>query len=174
MKYIMAIMLFCIAIAATAQENLKLDSDAPIEITADGLSVNQQNRTAVFNGNVLAKQGKVNLRADSMTVYYHAKSGGDVTASADKNAVSKIDVVGNVFLSTPTETAQGGKGIYDVDQAKITLEENVVLTRGKNVVKGGKLIYDLKKAQSNLVAAPTSAGTKKRVTGYFVPEKAKN
>ena len=47
--------------------------------------------------------------------------------------------MGNVFMSSPEETAQGEFGVYDVDGALLTLEGSVVLTRDENVVRGERL-----------------------------------
>ncbi len=45
-------------------------SDAPIEITADRLDVDQVNKRAVFGGNVNAVQGDVHLAGEILTVFY--------------------------------------------------------------------------------------------------------
>lgn len=168
MKFLfIPILLF--ALQANAQELLpKGDSDKPIEIQADRLEVLQKDKVALFQGKVEAKQGNVRLKADEMRVYYKEKKEGE------QNAVSKIDVVGNVFLATPKETIQGAKGIYDVDNSRITLTDNVIITRDKNVLKGSALTYDLKTGRSEMKggAAVGDRTGNGRVRGVFVPEKS--
>jgi lipopolysaccharide export system protein LptA len=140
----------------------------PVDVTSDSLEVVQDNQTATFSGNVIAKQGDLNIRADKITVYYNKK---DEKANVDKNSVSKVDAVGNVFMSTPTETAQGQNGMFDVEKNIITLTGNVVLTSGKNVVKGEKLVYNVTTGQSRIVSETGNNGAKKgRVRGVFVPK----
>lgn len=148
----------------------KTDTSKPIEIQADTLEVLQKDKQAVFRGKVEARQGNVRLKADEMHVYYKEKADG--SAAAGGNSVSKIDVVGNVFLATPQETVQGGKGVYDVDNSVITLNGDVVITRSKNVLKGRDLVYNLKSGQSKIQGsgAVGTDGKKERVRGYFVPE----
>jgi lipopolysaccharide export system protein LptA len=168
MKWFLAIALL-FAMQANAQElPPKADSDKPIEIQADSLEVLQKDKVALFQGKVEAKQGNVSLKADSMRVYYKEKKAGE------QNSVSKIDVIGNVFLATPKETIQGAKGIYDVENALITLTDNVIITRDKNVLKGSDLTYNLKTGRSEMkgsaaVGDKTGSG---RVRGVFVPEKS--
>lgn len=160
--------------AAKPTQNEKQPAQ-PIAITADSLIVEQQSSLARFKGNVEAKQGDVNLRSQEMIVHYRMSGGAAAPAekSADgKDAVSKIEVIGKVFLSTPQETAQGNQGVYDVDKRLVTLTGNVVLTRGQNVITGDDLVYNMATGVSEIkyVEKPGQK-TKKRVQGLFVPGK---
>lgn len=150
---------------------LKADSKQPIDITADSLEVLQEKQVAIFTGNVLAVQGKMRLSADTMKVHY--KNGGE--SKSGEQGISKIEVIGKVYLSTPEESARGAKGTYDVDKERLTLTDSVVLTRGENIVKGAALEYDLASGRSRIIGgAATSesveAGKGGRVKGRFVPE----
>ena len=49
------------AVAAQMMPRLSQDTKQPIEITADNLEVQQQQRLAVFKGNVDARQGEIRL-----------------------------------------------------------------------------------------------------------------
>lgn len=161
------------AVSGAAQD-MKMDSRQPIEITADSLEVMQQEQMAEFSGNVVAVQGNIRIASDRMKVFY--RSGDE--AKGDAQAVSRIEVHGNVFISSPTETARGKQGIYDVDANHLTLMGDVVLTRGENVVKGETLKYDLTSGKSQIVGSGDTAGgsagnaeggKKGRVRGLFVP-----
>ena len=170
-KKILALAILLIPLSAAAQEGLKLDNTQPIEITSDALEVLQQNQQAVFKGNVLAVQGKMKLSASEMKVYYRKPE-----EKGNAQGVSKIEVVGNVFLATPEESAKSQTGIYDVDSNKIYLKGNVVLTRGENVVKGDNLEYDLTTGRSQIVGSSVTTGAngeggkKGRVRGLFLPK----
>ena len=146
----------------------KYNKNLPIEITADSLEVLQNEKIAVFNGNVDAKQGEINLRANSLKVHYSSSSAND------KQAVSKIYADGNVFFSTKFETAKSDMGIYDVDKSIITLTGTVTLTQGQNILKGNELVIDLKTGKNTMKGGPTSSKTitkDGRVKGLFVPNK---
>jgi lipopolysaccharide assembly outer membrane protein LptD (OstA) len=82
-------------------------------------------------------------------------------------AIAKIEAEGNVFVSSPKETAKGERGVYDVDRSRIDLVGGVVLTQGENVVRGDQLEMNLATGESKV----TSAQGGGRVRGLFVPEK---
>jgi lipopolysaccharide export system protein LptA len=134
----------------------------PIEITADSLEVKQDQKTAVFRGSVAAAQGTLRLTADEITVHY-----GQVKGSAPAR-ISRIDAAGNVFVSSPEETAQGDRGVYDVDAESITLTGSVVLTRDENVIRGSRLVLNLATGKSRIEGTPAD-GAQGRVRGRFVP-----
>lgn len=148
----------------------KLDTDQPIEITADSLEVKQDQNIAIFRGNVDAAQGEIRLRANELTVHY--RSGDDNGAGV--NAISRIDATGSVFVASTRETAQGDFGVYDVENSLITLTQNVVLTREENVIRGNRLVLNLATGQSRIdggVGATQSGG---RVRSLFVPKRSTN
>lgn len=160
--------------AAFAQVDAsRFNAKQPIEITSDSLEVAQQENMATFVGNVVAIQGEVRLKADKMTVYY-AKPAEKKTEK-NQQAIKKIDVTGNVFLSTSQETASGASGTYDVVAQEIRLNNNVVLTRGPNVLKGNALTYNFTSGRSVIsggdVAESGASKGKERVRALFVPEK---
>jgi lipopolysaccharide export system protein LptA len=176
------------AYPASAQDSPLADQDKskPIEITADTLTVQQAKQLATFTGNVEAVQGDMTLKADILRVYYIQaeadKATGDAAKAAaparnappagDQGSIKRIEAEGNVFLSSPTDTAQGDTGVYDPIARKVTLDGNVILTRDDNVVKGASLDMDLDTGVSIVKAGPTAPGQKvQRVRALFVPQK---
>lgn len=141
----------------------RTDTSAPIEITADTLEVKQNQQLAIFRGKVDAVQGDMRLRAEVLVVHYR-----DNKANPEQPGISKIEADGNVFVSSPQETAQGARGVYDVDRARIDLTGGVVLTQGENVVRGENLEMNLATGESKVVSSKTGTG---RVRGLFVPDK---
>jgi len=156
-----------------AAEAIGAKNNGPIEINADTLEVLQQQNKAIFSGNVVAVQGDMRLKSDKMTVHYtraEGKEGGPKTEGG--SGIERIEVQGNVFLSTPEETASGTSGLYNVTQREVDLIDNVVVTRGKNVLKGDRLTYNLatgKSVVSSKGAATDTTGKKQRVRALFVP-----
>jgi lipopolysaccharide export system protein LptA len=150
-------------------QGLQHDSSLPIEITADSLEVVQDQQVATFLGNVDAVQGDLVLTSDQLRVHYR----GDTAApGVSAGSIRRIEAIGNVFMSSPEETAQGEFGVYDVDGALLTLEGSVVLTRDENVVRGERLEIDLATGRSQMFAAvPSTAGGTpgQRVKAVFVP-----
>jgi len=159
------------ALAQSALSNGSFDTDQPIEIMADSLEVQQDQQIATFAGNVQVLQGEIRLKAERLVVYYSDNK--TTTASTDSGEVPKIrkiDVQGNVFLSSPRETAKGDKGTYDVLNKQINLHGNVVLTQGQNVLRGDKMVLDLVSGKSRIIGSGTG-NSSGRVRGIFVPQK---
>ena len=166
---IAVILYFCQGETSPAQAlEIGKDSSQPIEITADSLEVVQPDRQATFQGNVLVVQGNLRLKASQMQVHYREKA----ERSEGMASVSKIEATGSVIMTTLQETAQGDKGIYNVDQKKIRLLGNVILTRGQNALKGDRLEYSLASGKS-LIASEKKTIPGGRVKAIFVPEKKK-
>lgn len=166
----LALMLAALLAGAPAwSQTLQHDSSLPIEITADSLEVVQDDEVAIFTGNVDAVQGDLVLSSDQLRVYYRASQDA---AGNTSGTIRRIEADGNVFMSSPQETAEGEAGVYDVDSALMTLEGSVVLTRGENVVRGQRLEIDLATGRSQMFAAvPSTAGgtTNQRVKAVFMP-----
>lgn len=161
--WILALTLSPVLAQGAADLKFKHDSTLPIEITADTLDVAQADQTAIFSGNVVAIQGELRLGSDNLRVYYR---GGEARTAA-QGAISRLDAIGAVAVSSPGETATGEWAVYDVDSRQITLGGKVVLTRGENVLRGDQLVIDLESGQSRIVG--TQGGG--RVKGLFVPAK---
>ena len=158
------------AAPAAWSQGLQHDSNLPIEITADSLEVMQNQQVATFLGNVDAVQGDLVLTSDQLRVHY--RGGGESEPGVTAGSIRRIEAMGNVFMSSPEETAQGEFGVYDVDGALLTLEGSVVLTRAENVVRGARLEIDLATGRSQMFAAvPSTAGGEpgQRVKAVFVP-----
>jgi lipopolysaccharide export system protein LptA len=169
-RYSLLALMLCVSFVAQAQKPtpaFAYDNSLPVEITADSLEVSQKKNIAIFKGDVEAHQGQLNIAAQKMTVYYLPK---EEKSSEDQNAVSRIVAEGEVFLTTPNESAKGDKSVFDVANNKVVLTKNVVVTRGKTVVKGDILVYDLSTGKSSLNANTTNGGKKSRVKGVFVPQ----
>ena len=161
-----------------AQQNTPLgrgyDVDQPIEISSDSLEVRQKENLAIFQGNVAAIQGDIRLRADRVTVHYRRQGAND-SAGSISGTIAKLDAVGNVFVSSPTETARGKSAVYDVDNRTVSLRGSVVLTRGENVLRGERLVINLAtgvtKLDGGAAGQAGQAGPTGRVQGIFHPER---
>jgi len=134
-----------------------------IDISADSMEVRQSERVANFVGNVVAVQGDMTLKADSVKVFYSLQNQDSETTRIDR-----IDAAGSVHIESPRESASGNWGIYDVGRELLTLGGAVTLKRGETVVKGNRLELDLKTGKSRMVSA-SSADESGRVHGVFAP-----
>ena len=155
-----------------AQSLQQHDTSLPIEITADSLEVVQDRKIATFAGNVDAVQGDLVLSADQLRVHY-SDDADAAPGPPGMGSIRRIEAEGNVFLSSPRETAQGDTGVYDVASNRLSLEGAVVLTQEENVIRGQRLEIDLVSGRSQIFAAvpSTEGGTApQRVRALFTPE----
>lgn len=141
-----------------------LNTNAPLQISADSLEVQQDNRIATFKGKVEASQDDMRLKADLVRVYYADKGKTGGGRAGDDSAITRIEAVGKVFISRPGQTAQGDRGTYDLDKRVVVLEGNVIITERDNVLRGNKATMDLEGKQSVVEGG--------RVQGVFQPQRA--
>jgi len=172
-SFLAVVILICIQIVPNvmAQSSEAFDTNLPLEITADSLEVQQENQTATFTGNVDVIQGEIRMRSNKLVVFYSDKKSSTDNGPAN---IRQIDATGNVFLSSPRETAQGDTGTYDVRNKRVDLKGNVVLTQGQNVLRGDKMTLDLVTGKSRVDGGPAVEGKPGRVRGIFVPEPKAN
>lgn len=172
------IFLFCLLLPVKAlAQSTALDSDKPIEIDADALEVRQNEKQAIFSGNVIARQGGITMKSARMVVFYEGgKNANESTASnASTNSggateISKIQADGGVFFTSAQETARAANALYDVKSEQIYMQGDVTLTRQDNVLKGSHLVYNLKTGKSILTAGGNKQSPDGRVRGLFVPK----
>jgi lipopolysaccharide export system protein LptA len=115
---------FALAAPAAQAQNMGLpgaDRSTPVEIHADnGIEWQQNAQAYIARGNAIAKQGDVTVRADQLIAYYRNNAAGGTD-------VWRIDALGKVRIGTPTQSANGDKGVYDVDNGILVLTGKVWL-----------------------------------------------
>ena len=142
------------------------NSNAPVDVAADRIEVQDRADRAIFSGNVLVRQAELSLNAPRLTVAY-SNSGGI--------EIDRIDASGGVTVRSPSETATGQFAIYDIDSRLITLIGGVTLVRGDSRVNGGRLVINLRDGTA-VIDGGGPAGVAQqgsRVTGTFtVPQRS--
>ena len=141
-----------------------LNRNAPVEVSADRIEVQDRADRAVFAGNVNVRQADLTLDAARVTVAY-SSGGGNVE-------IDRIDASGGVTVRSPSETAKGAFGIYDLNRKLITLVGDVELTRGPNRIFGQRLTIDLDSGRAVIDGGPPGVNQSGgRVTGRFTVPK---
>ncbi len=143
------------------------DSNAPVDVAADRIELQDRADRAVLTGNVNVTQGDLKLTSQRLTVAY-SRAGG--------TQIQRLDAAGGVTVRSPSETARGEFAIYDLNRRLITMLGGVVLIRGGSEVRGGRLVIDLNSGRATVDgSAVGGAGTGSpggRVTGRFtVPQR---
>lgn len=142
-----------LAPAAAAAQGIDLSHGGPIAITArDGIEWLQQQHEVIATGNARAVRQNVTVDADRLIAFYRKKAGtgsksqatanqpqangehaehpaaagpADVTGVDNgDNEIYRLEAIGHVVITTPTDRAQGDKAVYDLDRAVLVLTGN--------------------------------------------------
>ena len=162
-----------VAALANAQEPVSAlkghNSNAPVDVTADRIEVQDRADRAIFSGNVDVRQGDLRLESERLTVAYSSTGGIEIR---------RLEASGGVTLRSPSETAQSQFAIYDLDERLVTMIGGVTLTRGASHVEGGRLVLDLDTGRAVMdggaAGAPGTQETGGRVTGRFTVPRRPN
>jgi lipopolysaccharide export system protein LptA len=125
------------------------NSNAPVDVTAERIEVQDRADRAIFAGNVHVTQAELTLDTPRLTVAYSGGQGGNNNVQ-----IRRLDAAGGVVVKSPSETAKGDFGIYDLDRKLITLIGNVQLNREQNQVNGARLVIDLDSGRAVVDGGP--------------------
>ncbi|MFC3873749.1 lipopolysaccharide transport periplasmic protein LptA [Neisseria musculi] len=161
-----------LALMAAAPCAFALESDRrqPIQIEADQGSLDQANQVTTFSGNVIIKQGTLNISAGSVRVSRNSKGEQQMNAAGSPVRFS--------------QTLDDGKGIVkgradNIDYSSATnivkLTGNARVERGGDVAEGAVITYNTR-TEIYTVQGSKAAGGKsgKRVTVVIQPSGAQS
>lgn len=140
------------------------NANAPVDVVADRIEVQDRADRAIFAGNVQVRQASLTLETQRLTVAYSTAGGIEI---------DRLDASGGVTVRSPSETARGTFGIYDLDRRLITLIGDVVLNRDGSEIRGSRLVIDLASGRAVIDGGPAGVDQRGgRVTGRFtVPQR---
>jgi lipopolysaccharide export system protein LptA len=137
------------------------NSNAPVDVSADRMEVQDRVDRAVMAGNVHVKQQELTLDTARLTIAY--------TSGAAGLQMQRLDASGGVVVKSPSETARGAFGVYDLDRKLITLVGGVELQRQQSRISGSRLVIDLTSGRAVVDGgAPGLGGSGGRVMGHFI------
>ena len=131
--------------AAFAEEQKKVQdqqpAEEPIQIMADRLESNAEQKYAEFIGNVKASQGNFKINSDTLRIYYSGDLINRDSQASNENMLNKIVARGNVKILSDQYEAKTDEAQYDVKTMTIVLAgENSTVTSCKNSISGSKII----------------------------------
>lgn len=162
---LMSAMPMAASAADNAMSGFATRPNAPIEIEADALEVQNQAQKATFSGNVIVTQDDMKLRADRLTVFYDRQS--QAAEGADKaGKIGRIEATGAVHISSKdNQSADGAWANYLVKKRQIEMGGKVVLRQEGNVISGSKLLVDLNTGVSRVLGGASAEGLAGGQTG---------
>lgn len=149
-----------------------------VDIEADTMEILDEQKKAIFKGNVNAKRDDVTLKCDTLVVTYtetpaapaakKEQSGTQPAATTEgtetqekKTEVTFLDAEGNVVIITSRQTVTGKTAHMDVKANKLWVKGGAKVVQGKTVMNGQELFVDLNTNKSEMTGG--------RVKGSFVP-----
>jgi len=127
---LIASILFFSFSSATAAEKAE---KTPIVITSQTLTAESNNKTAVFEGAVVATKEDLTIHSDKMTVFY----------DSTESKIRKIYAVGNVKVHKNERVIFSDEATYMEDEKKIIFTGNPRAVEGENVVSGNQITFYL-------------------------------
>ena len=138
-RTVMTVVAFGVATIAQAQGTeiafgtVQQDTSLPVEVSADALSVSQNDGSALFTGNVIIGQGEMRLSAPRVLVFYIQNQSG----------VERLEATGGVTLVNGDQAAEADTAEYEVNRGTIRMVGNVLLTQGANTLVSDSMDVDL-------------------------------
>lgn len=109
------------------------NSDEPVEVEADNLSVNQKDGIAEFTGNVRIVQGEMKLNAPRVLVEY----------TEDQSGIERLEATGGVTIVSGADAAESEKADYRVQDRVIVMTGAVTIVQGPNTLNSDKVTINL-------------------------------
>lgn len=147
-------------VAVLTGKNLKMVSPGQTVTARDSFEywVTQGRIKAIGSAKVL--HGEDILESDTLTAFLSGNGSGN-------RSLERVETQGHVVITTPTERAEGDRGVYDAQTQIATLTGNVRITRGQNILEGQRAEVNLATNVSRMFGAGDSSG---RVRGIFYPK----
>ncbi len=109
------------------------DTDAPVEVTSEQLSVNQDDGTALFTGEVVVGQDDMRLYAPRVLVIYNEAQDG----------IERMEATGGVTLVDGEDAAEAERADYYPDDGLVVMKGDVLTTQGPNAVASDEMTVNL-------------------------------
>lgn len=122
---------------AAAQLAVLGESNEPLAIDAsEGIEWRSDEQVYIARGNARAAQGDIAVNADLLQAHY--RETGD-----DGTDIWRVDAIGNVLITTGSETIEGDQAVYNLDTGifELTGETLRIVGEEQTVVARDLLIY---------------------------------
>ena len=168
---IVFIIICCASMAFAGERPLEKgtgDGGEQIEIEADQLVTNSEEKYAEFSGSVRARQGPFAITSDRLRIYYQSDPQSADSQAAGQESIKQVVAIGNVQFVTDKYSAEAERVEYDLEKQVIVLiGENSTLKDSKNTLKGSKITIDRKTGQMRV-----ESHSQQRVKAIFYPDQS--
>ncbi len=130
-KVLLIICIIFPSLGAAEKFSKEKKDNIPIEITAEKMTSDKKSNKIIFIGNVVAKQDKLTIFSDKMTVYNNKKG----------RKFKKIVAQGNVKIKEGERLASGDRAVYIEKEEKIVLTGNPHAWEKNNEIVATEMIF---------------------------------
>jgi len=138
--FIISIFAFWITAAGASAQEAQPQIRGPITVTSVTLTADNKARTALFEGNVVAKTPDMTIHSDRMLVHYSEGSG----------EVTKIEADGNVTVQRDSKVITAGKAVYFAREDRVVFTGEPRATDGESMVTGTKITLHIREDRSQV------------------------
>ena len=157
--------------------SFRTDPNAPMDVAADVLDVNDVAKQAIYRGSVRAQQGEFVLQSSELVATYTGDtglmSGGDASGKGGAAQMTRVESKTKVLItSRDGQTARGEWAIFDVKANTVVLGGPVFLKQGEQELTGTRLHIDMTTGQSTLENEPGRAQIAPALAAITKPKSA--
>ena len=127
-------------------------------ITAERMEVDRKKGSISYRGRVIAVQGELTMKSDSLTAYY---------TNPDLKQLKEVVAEGKVQVTQGERVATGGKAVFNGQNQTLSLIGNAVVRQGNSEVSGSRIVFFIDK---DLIVAE---GGSERVKSKIFPDELK-
>lgn len=163
--------------AAPGVGSFKTDPDAPVDIEADQLDVNDGQKQAIFRGNVKAVQGDFVINTGELVASYSGEAkladvrpadGAAATGDKKQTELTRIDAKKHVVVTSKDgQMVRGDWATYDAKANTVTVGGEVSLSKGESMVRGTRLVIDMVSGESTIETAGEDVKAKAGEAGWM-------
>jgi lipopolysaccharide export system protein LptA len=143
--------------------HLALDTSQDHITARDSLEYWDERKIAVARGDGVMVRADRRIQGDVLTAHIAEDK------KTNESHITEVDGFGNVRISTPTQIAQGAKGVYNLVTNIAYLVDAVRVTQGKNQLNGDYGEVNLNTNVSRMLSGPSAGRPGQRVRSLIVP-----
>jgi lipopolysaccharide export system protein LptA len=128
------------AIASVVEDQSASKQDQPMVVTSDRFQVDYAKNIGVFEGNVLAVDPRITVRADKMTVTFGQAPATGVGTNTVQS-LQQIVAEGGVVISAGERKSDSDHAVYTAADGKVVLTGNPKVTTPDGTVSGKKITF---------------------------------
>jgi lipopolysaccharide export system protein LptA len=128
----------------------KTDANAPMDIEAETLDVNDQTKQAIYRKAVRAQQGDFIITAAEVVATYTGDTSlmsvaeGEPQAKGQSPQISRVEANDNVVITSKDgQEARSKKAVFDAKSNTVVMTGNVMVKQGQNEISGTRLKIDM-------------------------------